>query len=192
MRKYVSVFVLLMVITGVAVVIGMARAAPRSNANSGTAGSTVGAAQKYVPTFPSYTTTNKTMIPQTPITSCPGSLPTPQVINIALGHGDPTYYFVNEAIVVSNGKGWYVMSGNLLSNPNQGVIVLDPISTDPCKDDLNYQHGTPYPTMPVFLMPSLHGAVTITAVSSTGTTVSFKAADGTTGHFDYAAQTFAP
>ncbi len=154
--------------------------------NSG-AGNGIITTPKMGPTFPSYPTSNKHTTPVPTVGTCPQPLPQPGLIQLAPPNSDPTYYFNNEALVVFNGNAWYLLGGNLQSNSHQGVIVMEPFITDPCKTTSQSAAENI-----VRAMPTLHGSIVITGLTKSGTSVTFRSSDGTTGYFNYGTQTFTP
>src|SRR5262249_13382437 len=127
--------------------------------------------------------------------SCPVShLPQPGVVKEAFPNSNPGYVFQSAAIGVSGGQPYTILAGYVRSNPAQGVISVQPISLDPCKDFVAHL-GKPASqanvALPVWTAPShTAGAITLTGLS--GNTVSYTTAGGKAGHFDYVTKAFLP
>lgn len=197
MRTSVQRAVLLIAIAGVAIALGLGIAlahGPSRPTQPASTGSTQPASSsKQLPTRPPVTVVHKTTTPSSYITSCPGPLPQPGVIQEGFPDHDPTYAFQSAAIGVSGGKAYTILAGYVRSKPTQGVISVQPISLDPCKDFVaQMQSPTSQATIavPVWNAPSQEGAITLTGVS--GDTVSYTTADGTAGHFNYVTKAFLP
>lgn len=190
MRKSGQLGWLLIVVAGLALMLALATAqaqgpsSPTQPAGSG----------KQLPTSPSYSVYNKHPVPSPYITSCPISLlPQPGVIHEAIPNYDPTYAFQSAAIGVSGGQPYMIVAGYVRSTPTQGVISVQPISLDPCKDFVSHQ-GQPTTqagvAIAVWNAPSQDGAITLTGVR--GDTVGYTTAGGKPGHFDYVTKAFLP
>jgi hypothetical protein len=94
---------------------------------------------------------------------------------------------------VSGGQPYTILAGYARSNPSQGVILVQPISLDPCKDfvsNLGKPLAQASAAMPIWNTPSQDGSIALTEVS--GTTVSYTTAGGKTGHLDYVTHVFLP
>jgi hypothetical protein len=95
-----------------------------------------------------------------------------------------TYHVVNAATAIkAPGEAYMILAGSLISNPKQGVMVVEQIVIDPCTTP------THYPDVP-YLMPSQQGAITMTQVN--GDTVNFTTETGGSGNFAYATGQFLP
>jgi hypothetical protein len=196
MRTSVRRVGLVIAIAGVAIAIGLSIA--QAQGPSGPTGP--GSSGKQLPTPQSITVVHKHTTPESYISSCPShTLPQPGVAKMALPNSDPTYAFENYAIGVSGGQPYAILAGYVRSKPSQGVILVQPISLDPCKDFVSHMQ-TPASTQnsasqasdvrTVSNAPSQDGAITLTGVS--GNTVGYTTASGKSGHFDYVTKAFLP
>jgi hypothetical protein len=193
MRKSVQQVGLLIAIVGVAIAIGFVIALAHGPSGHSQPGSNIKQIPKQPPTRPPVTVVHKTAVPQPYITSCPQPPPQPGVVREAFPDHDPTYAFPSVAIGVSGGQGYYIFAGYVRSKPTQGVISVQPISLDPCKDFVSHietPSSQASAAIPVWYTPSQDGVITLTAVS--GDTVSYTTADGTAGHFDFVTKVFLP
>ncbi len=149
---------------------------------------------KQLPTSHPYSVFHKQTTPSPYITSCPVShLPQPGMIKEAFPNSDPTYAFQSAAIGVSGGQPYTILAGYARSNPTQGVILVQPISLDPCKDFVSHlgkSSAQANAVMPVWNTPSQDGVITLIGVS--GTTISYTTPAGKAGHFDYVTHVFLP
>lgn len=190
MRKPVHVVGLLIVIAALAFGIGVAHAQPGSSGPT-----SAGSSGKRLPTSPSYAVAHKQTAPSSYITSCPMShLPTPGVVREALPNSDPAYVFQSAAIGVSGGQPYTILAGYVRGKPTQGIISVQPIPLDPCKDfaaHLGQPASQARVALPVWTAPSqTGGASTLTGVS--GNMVSYTTAGGKAGHFDFVTKAFLP
>jgi hypothetical protein len=191
MRKPIHLVALLIAISALAIGIGIAQvqAGPSGPTSSGSGG-------KQLPTPHSYSVADKHTTPSPYISSCPLShLPQPGVEQGPLPNfSNSSYSFQSAATGVSGGQPYFILAGYARSNPTQGVISVQPISLDPCKDfvaHLGKSASQASAAMPVWTAPSqTGGAITLTGVS--GNTVSYTTASGKAGHFDYTTKTFLP
>ena len=190
MRKSVQLPAVVIAVAGLALALGLGIAQAQ-----GPSGPTQpGSGGKQLPTPPLHYVAHKQTTPSPYISSCPiAQLPQPGVIQEALPNADPTYAFQSAAIGISGGQPYMVEAGYVRSKPTQGVISVQPISLDPCKDFVSHL-GQPASQAsvapPVWTEPLQKGAITLTGVS--GNTVSFTTAGGKAGHFDYVAQVYLP
>lgn len=150
--------------------------------------------QKSIPTYPAYSVTNKHVKPNSYVSSCPiGSLPQPGIVKIGVPNTNPAYAYHSLAIGISGGQPYQILGGYVRGTPEQGVIHVESISTDPCKDFIT-QMGKPAaqssPTEAVVSAQTKEGSITITGVK--GDTVSYVSAAGKTGHFNYVTKIFQP
>lgn len=188
--RHVGLVIAVVAVAGLALTIG--HGAAQAQTPSGTPPS--GSSGKQFPPSPSYSVFHKDTTPSPYITSCPISvLPQPGVIKEGFPNTDPTYAIQSAAIGVSGGQPYTIFAGYVRNKPTQGVIWVQPIPLDPCKEFVS-QQGKPASqasvTMPVWNVPSQDGAITLTGVS--GNTVSYTTAGGKTGHFDYMVHVFLP
>ncbi len=193
MKKAISIIILSIAALGIGVILIISQAAqPTQTVFSGSASG----GGKVLPTaFPAYKSTlNKHTTPAPLVTSCPVPIPTMGVAptptqGVILGTPmNYPYNMINGAAgMVSGGNVYLITTGELKTNSKQGVITVQLEEIDECKDMAN--NITPIPTAEV-LEPGLHGGITTTGIS--GAVISFRAADGTTGHFNYVTLTFMP
>src|SRR5579884_1725499 len=173
MRKSVQLVGLLIAIAGVAIGIGVAQAQGQSNTTATQSNI------KPIPTFPTVSVVHKQTTPTSDVTSCPiSTLPQPGIVKIAPPNSDPTYKFESMAIGVSGGQPYYILGGYVRATPTQGIILVQPISLDPCKDFVtqiaqpaSQSSATASVAVPVWSTPSQDGGITLTGVI--GNTVSY-------------------
>ena len=193
MKKAISIIILSIAALGIGVILIISQAAqPAQTVFSGSASG----GGKVLPTaLPKYQgTPTKRNHPTPLVTSCPEPVPTMGVAptptqGVILGTPmNYPYNMINGAAgMVSGGNVYLITTGELKTNSKQGVITVQLEEIDECKDMAN--NITPIPTAEV-LEPGLHGGITTTGIS--GAVISFRAADGTTGHFNYVTVTFMP
>ncbi len=192
MKKAISIIILSIAALGIGVILIISQAAqPAQTVFSGSASG----GGKILPTaLPKYQGTPTKRNHPTPLaTSCPGPIPTMGVAPSTLGIAPSTpmndpYIIINNATgMVSGNFVYFILGEELKTNNKQGVISVQWEEIDMCKDAAN--NITPPPEKDV-LEPGLHGGITITGIS--GAVISFRAADGTTGHFNYVTVTFMP
>ena len=189
MRKFAPFVGLAMAIATLtlAVAIGTAHAQGPSSPTPPSSGS------KQFPTTPKVTVADKHTTPSPLITSCPMPLPKPGIQEEGWSNSDPTYAYQSYAIGVTGGQAYIILAGYVRSKPTQGIVAVQPISLDPCKDfvsQLSKSASSASMAMPVWNVPSQDGVIKFTEVS--GNMVSFTAAGGKAGHFDYATKAFLP
>lgn len=85
-----------------------------------------------------------------------------------------------------NGQDYMVVAGAVQTGSLQGELYVKQVWVDPCKEPVNAAPPTPQ----IFLDPHQDGSLTITKI--TGPTVYFSAADGATGSFNVATDTYQP
>ncbi len=194
MKKAISIIILSIAALGIGVILIISQTAqPTQTVFSGSASG----GGKVLPTaLPKYqgTPTKRNHPTSLPYTTCPGPIPTMGVAptptqGVILGTPmNYPYNMINGAAgMVSGGNVYLITTGELKANNKQGVITVQLEEIDMCKDMAN--NITPIPTAEV-LEPGLHGGITTTGIS--GAVISFRAADGTTGHFNYVTVTFMP
>lgn len=190
-EQRVGLMIAVVAVAGLALTIGLGTA--RAQGPSGTP--QPGRSDKQPPTSLPLSVFHKDVTPSSYITSCPIShLPQPGVIRVGISNSDPAYAIRSAAIGASGGQPYYIFAGYARSNPTQGVIQVQPIPLDPCKEFVS-QQGKPSSqasvTMPVvWNVPSQDGAITLTGVS--GNAVSYTTAGGKARHFDYVTHVFLP
>ncbi len=116
--------------------------------------------------------------------SCPRARPAQSSIP-PLSTQDPSargLRISTQASVVVGPDEYFLSSGALRDNPQQGAIVVTHFATDPCAP------GSAGTTAGQFPMPTAHGAITLTAVQ--GEVSDFTAADGTIGRFNVVTKQF--
>jgi hypothetical protein len=114
----------------------------------------------------------------TPITSCPSD-PVTSSISTALETGALHEHIISNATVAPDGGVpfiYRVYAGSLVSNLQQGVIIVRRFDYDPCSPDAKGTTITYYPT------PYQQGAVTLTQVNDA--TLTFTTESGGSGHFN--------
>lgn len=109
--------------------------------------------------------------------SCPMSIQSNINVDVLPGDLD---HITNVAVVApTTGQPFVyrIYAGSSATNAEQGVLIVIRSAADPCAP------GAPSMTFTHVAPSSLHGAVTLTAIS--GDTVAFTTTGGNTGHFNF-------
>lgn len=116
-----------------------------------------------------------------PVLSCPTDPATLKPSIYPYNGGPFGRNMVNEALVVgSKGTAYRVFAGALELEPQQGVLIVQQMSLDPCAAAAGL---TPTYEPKTYEFSAKSGAVTLTSIE--GDTVVFEAASGEKGRFDY-------
>jgi len=131
--------------------------------------------QAIQPRPPLTTNPNKHAVPVTLSASCPQQIPSANVFSLPVP-APPSVKLYSVAVFGWNSEFYQLFGGYLSSDTTQGIIVVNHLSLDPCKDKKSVLSSA------LLLTQSKHGGVHFTSIRSN--LVDFAMADGTVGLFD--------